>query len=395
MDRKSCKKIIRYIFIVFIISLVCVTGVYFVIRYIVDANVAQINELEGIYPELSEGMNQTSDYYNQLYEEMGIYLCIFGICVIVCVTLIMIYFNHRDLEALNDKYNEEFEDILALLENFSKGDFIFSDIFNKYSVSNDDVNNLNNENMYRISELCKYLSYYFSDLIERMKSEEESTKSLITDISHQLKTPLSALRVSYELSLTSSLTSTEREEFLANVEYEIEKLEIFLGELMNLSKLESHMIQIEQKPLGVKETITQAVSQVFMKAYEKNIEIQSDIEEDVMLMHDRKWTVEALANIIDNAVKYSYENTNIIVRTEKLVSNILIEIEDEGIGIKSKDIHNIYKRFYRGEEAEKMADDGVGVGLYLARRIIEEQGGTITAKRKHRQGTIFKITLPL
>lgn len=98
--------------------------------------------------------------------------------------------------------------------------------------------------------------------------------------------------------------------------------------------------------------------------------------------------------MLDNSVKYSGENTTVILRVVPLVRNVLIEIEDEGIGIKAEEFSKIYQRFYRGKEAEKVAKEGAGVGLYLTRMILERQGGTISAKRKTAQGTIFKITLP-
>jgi len=101
-----------------------------------------------------------------------------------------------------------------------------------------------------------------------------------------------------------------------------------------------------------------------------------------------------LANILENAVKYSEPTTAVNVRTSHLPSSVLIEIEDEGIGIREDELHHIFKRFYRGSNAKKLAQEGAGVGLYLARNIMEQQGGTIFAKRNPGRGTIFRITLP-
>ncbi|MBO5070607.1 MAG: HAMP domain-containing histidine kinase [Roseburia sp.] len=252
-----------------------------------------------------------------------------------------------------------------------------------------------NEHWVRVRELLRELAYYFSDIKERLVEEENSTKALITDISHQLKTPLASLRMSHELTEAENLTESERREFAEKETQEIEKLEMLLEELVNLSRLENHMIQIKPEPLGIKQTITEAVNQIFMKAHVKNIEIQVKLENDVMIRHDRKWTVEALANVLDNAVKYSEPQTCIGIRVSPLPSNLLIEIEDEGIGISEEDLHRIFKRFYRGKLASGYAREGAGVGLYLARSILEQQGGSIIAKRKMERGTIFKITLPL
>ena len=119
------------------------------------------------------------------------------------------------------------------------------------------------------------------------------------------------------------------------------------------------------------------------------------MDEDQRVCHDAGWTEEAVANVLDNAVKYSGEHTVISVRVTELVRNALIEIEDEGIGIRTEELTRIYQRFYRGKEAEQITKEGAGVGLYLTRMILERQGGTISAKRKKGRGTVFRITLPL
>lgn len=145
---------------------------------------------------------------------------------------------------------------------------------------------------------------------------------------------------------------------------------------------------------SLKKTIAGAVSQVYVKARNKEIEIQADIDGDLVIRHDAKWTEEAIVNILDNAVKYSKEHTVVTVRAKPLIRNVLIEIEDEGIGIRKTELPKIYQRFYRGNDAAKMAKDGAGVGLYLARMILERQGGTISAKPKTGGGMIFRVTLP-
>lgn len=112
-------------------------------------------------------------------------------------------------------------------------------------------------------------------------------------------------------------------------------------------------------------------------------------------LHDHKWTVEALANVLENAVKYSPGQTTVSILVSCLVNHVLIQVEDEGIGIPEGELHEVFKRFYRGSNARDVVKEGAGVGLYLARNIIEQQGGSIVAKRKNGSGTIFQIMLPL
>lgn len=250
------------------------------------------------------------------------------------------------------------------------------------------------EEWMKVWESLRELGVYFEGLKDKLGEEEKNTKILVTDISHQLKTPLASLRMCYELVSGDQLTAKEHQEFLEQEGREIEKLETLLKELVNLSRLEAHMIQLKPVPASLKQTLSGAVSQVYTKARNKDIEIQADIDRDFMICHDAKWTEEAFVNILDNAVKYSGEHTTVTVRAKPLIRNVMIEIEDEGIGIRRNELTKIYQRFYRGEDAAKLAKDGAGVGLYLARMILERQGGTISAKQKPERGTVFRVTLP-
>ena len=251
----------------------------------------------------------------------------------------------------------------------------------------------NSEEWMKVWESLRELGVYFEGLKVRLKEEEKNTKTLVTDISHQLKTPLASLRMCHELAAGDQLTVEEQREFREQEGREIEKLTTLLRELVNLSRLEIHMVQLSPVPASLKKTISGAVSQVYMKARNKDIEIQADIDGDLMICHDEKWTEEALVNILDNAVKYSGEHTTVTVRAKPVVRNVLIEVEDEGIGIKKEEMQKVYQRFYRGNDAAKMAKDGAGVGLYLARMILERQGGTISARQKTGGGTVFRVTL--
>lgn len=288
---------------------------------------------------------------------------------------------HRRRKGLGS--DETYSEVCECLEQFRRGNFRQPIEYDDRSV----------ERM-KLWENLRELGIYFEGLKERLREEEESTKALITDISHQLKTPLASLRMSYELVIGDHVTQEEREEFQRQEAKEIEKLEMLLAELVNLSRLEKRMIQIKPVPASLKDTIADAVSQVYMKARKKEIEIQVKMDGDMEICHDRKWTAEAIVNVLDNAVKYSGRNTTVTVRVQPLVNYVLIEVEDEGFGISTEELVKIYQRFYRGDEAKEKVKEGSGVGLYLARMILEQQGGTISAKRRPKQGTVFKITLP-
>lgn len=230
---------------------------------------------------------------------------------------------------------------------------------------------------------------------EKLRREEQDTKALITDISHQLKTPLAALKMSLELKKSTELTEEEKDELTAREEEETAKLEGLLDSFVHLSRLEADMIRLIPQKDSIKKTLTQSVSSIYMKAFKKNIDISMEEFEDCPIVHDSKWTGEAFVNILDNAVKYSGEDTQITIKVARLYSYIMIEFEDEGMGIPSEETHRIFQRFYRGAQAKLAEEEGSGVGLYLARRILEEQGGTIAVKKGIRGGSNFIVTLPL
>lgn len=114
-----------------------------------------------------------------------------------------------------------------------------------------------------------------------------------------------------------------------------------------------------------------------------------------MIFADRKWMIEAISNILENAIKYAPKQTTITIRGSILPSYALIEVLDEGEGIPPEEINLIYRRFYRGKRATVLENEGSGVGLYLARKIIEEQGGVLLVKNRQPQGANFQVTVPL
>ncbi len=306
-----------------------------------------------------------------------------GICIGTVWTVILGCLERKNRAGVRDKLWKLYE----RLEQFREGRF---EGIPDYEADAGDYP----EEWMKVWESLRELGVYFEGLKERLKEEENSTKAMITDISHQLKTPLASLRMCHELAVGDRQTKEEREEFQEREEREIEKLENLLKELVNLSRLETHMIQLKPRAGSIKKTIAAAVSQIYMKAKDKDIRIQADMGEDQEICHDPGWTEEALVNVFDNAVKYSGEHTVVTIRVKPLITYVMIEIEDEGIGIRKDELQKIYQRFYRGRDAAKISEEGAGVGLYLARMILERQGGSISAKQKRGNGTVFRITLP-
>lgn len=235
---------------------------------------------------------------------------------------------------------------------------------------------------------------------ERLVAEKEATKSLVTDISHQLKTPVAGLKTCFEILMQEDLSEEEQVEFREQCRRQLQGLEAMTSALVNISRMETGMIQIKKEPADILETLIAAINRVYLKAEEKQISIEFQEEEDfgsLEILHDVKWVCEALINILENAIKYSQSHTVISIRMIKCIGFLRIEIQDQGIGIPKGEYHKIFKRFYRGNAKEVAQTQGSGVGLYLTREILGEHGGSVTvSSRCHggEQGSTFVVQLP-
>lgn len=290
----------------------------------------------------------------------------------------------RMREAVRRK-EQEFEQFGSVIEQFYTG---------HYQVAYREEEGMKSRLFSRLNSLGKRLEVQE----KKIQDEKETTKSLVTDISHQLKTPVASLKMCLELLAEEDLSKEEQKEFLGQAVGQTQRLESLTKALINISRMETGMISVKKIQAPIMDTIAQAVSSVYVKAQEKNIEIEvvknSDEAADMVIPHDPHWTREAIANILENAVKYSGRDTCIQIRMMKRTSFLRIEIEDQGIGIDSRDYTKIFQRFYRGTAPQVKEADGSGVGLYLTRSILEAQGGSVSVSAG-KQGSIFIIHLGL
>ena len=248
-------------------------------------------------------------------------------------------------------------------------------------------------------EALERLDSHTQNVLRKAQDEKEKTKEMVTDISHQLKTPIAALKSCFEVLESETLTQKERREFEKRMEKQLQNLEQLSAVLVNISRMEAGLIDISLKNGKIFETILAAVNGIWEKADAKAIEIEMDICEEIEnleIMHDSKWLKEAILNILENAVKYSEPNTNIVIMVKKWVNFLRIEIADEGVGIPKKEYHKIFQRFYRGENEYVQKEEGSGVGLYLTRKIVDAHKGMVFVERKEKKqrGSVFVIQLP-
>ncbi len=222
--------------------------------------------------------------------------------------------------------------------------------------------------------------------------DKETIQSLVSDISHQVKTPIANIRMFTDILKKHSLPEEQREEFLETMEGQIGKLDFLIQSLIKMSRLETgtFTLHVEEKRLA--DTIARAMSTVWMKAEEKEIQISADCDGSVTVRHDPKWTAEALGNILDNAVKYTPPGGSISVTVRPWQFYTRVDIADTGMGIPEEHYNDIFQRFYRAQEAA--GQEGVGLGLYLANGIIIRQNGYISVKSRMGEGTTFSVYLP-
>ena len=227
----------------------------------------------------------------------------------------------------------------------------------------------------------------------KVEEERQELQTLVSDISHQVKTPVSNLKMVTDTLLTRPVTEAERIDFIKGVRSQTDKLDFLFQALVKTSRLETGVIRLEKKPGRIYDTVAQAMSGIVYAAEKKQIGVSVDCPENLTVAHDSKWTAEALFNLLDNAVKYTPVGGKITVSVEEWEMYAEIKVADTGKGISESNQAAIFRRFYREEEVHDQP--GVGIGLYLAREIITQQSGYIKVVSELGNGSAFYIMLPL
>lgn len=244
-----------------------------------------------------------------------------------------------------------------------------------------------NEKLHRVNHILERKEL-------EMRQNRELMKELISDISHQTKTPVANQKIYLEL-LKSRPLPDDAGEFVEKLEHQTDKLEFLFESMVKMSRLETGVIQIRKEEWDLMETIGRAVSSVVPAAEKKRIRLSVETDgvlRRVLLAHDRKWTEEAVYNLLDNGVKYTPEGGSVSVRVVKSEIFTEIHVRDTGKGIPVERQAQIFTRFYR--EPEVYDQDGVGIGLYLTRKIAALQNGYVEVHSRPGKGADFCIYLP-
>ena len=223
-----------------------------------------------------------------------------------------------------------------------------------------------------------------------LEDEKNQIKSLISDISHQIKTPVSAAKTFSELLSDDELSKEERNEYISILQEALNKLTFLTDSLIKMSRLESGIIHLKPEKVIINDIILQSVKAVYAKAKEKNITIYFDNRQEYKINLDFNWTAEAITNVLDNAVKYTQSGGRVDIRILDYPSYLRLDITDNGYGISKEEQAKIFSRFYRGVNSSGV--EGVGIGLYLTREIISRQNGYIKVN-SNAEGSTFSLFL--
>ena len=238
------------------------------------------------------------------------------------------------------------------------------------------------------------LMQYFDIMSEgkrQSQQDKQVIQSLVSDISHQVKTPIANIKMFTNILQQHQLPPEKQAEFLRTMEGQIDKLDFLMQSLIKMSRLETGTFVLHPQEGRLADTIALAMSAVWAKAEAKEISLSADCDSSICVQHDPKWTAEALGNILDNAIKYTPPGGSVTISVRPWQFYTRVDIADTGIGIAEEHYNDIFQRFYR--DPQVASQEGVGLGLYLANGIITRQKGYISVKSQVGKGTTFSVYL--
>jgi len=264
-----------------------------------------------------------------------------------------------------------------------------------HTASNIDHENLNTQiSTHHKEPEVQQLVHAFNAMVRRLNQSFEQMRKFNADVAHELRTPLSVLRGENEIALQSPNLQEETRNLLASNLEELERLTHLVNELLTLLEAEAGSKVLVKERVNLKLLVEDLVEQMRLPASDREVELEVLDSADAFLEGDRIWLRRAFLNIIDNAIKYSVDGGRIEVGIQTQNGRILLGIRDDGIGIAKEDLPHIFDRLYRADPARSRAGGGTGLGLSLAKWVIEAHSGKIRVSSKPHQGSYFEIQLP-
>lgn len=226
--------------------------------------------------------------------------------------------------------------------------------------------------------------------VELLKNEKIFLSNIISDISHQLRTPMTSLMVLNDLLHNEDLAKDKNEEFLLRTKVQLERMEWLVKSMLKLAKVDAGVIDFKKEEKSISELVSRAIEPMRIPMDIKNQSLIIEGDSNAKFTGDMEWTIEALVNIIKNCVEHTGDNGTLKITFEENSIMSRISIIDNGEGISKKDLPHIFKRFYRGKSSSKT--DSVGIGLAMAKSIVESQNGIISVESEICKGTKFDVS---
>lgn len=305
---------------------------------------------------------------NQMKTNLKLNILIIVLFSILWMTIIVLYLRKRDKKIkqitnyINQIKNKKYD--LNIEEN-----------------TEDELSNLKNE-LYKITIMLKEES-------EISKKDKENLKISVEDISHQLKTPLTSITIMLDnLKDNPNMEEKTKQKFIFEISKQVEWINWLVISMLKLSKLDANVVQFYDEKINLNKFIGEIIKNLEIPIEVKNQKIVIDGDENVSFIGDYKWQQEAITNIIKNCIEHNVNNGTIYINYEENSLFTKITIRDEGEGISKEDLKHIFERFYKGKNS---SENSVGIGLALAKNIIEKNNGMINCKSELDKGTEFVI----
>ena len=305
---------------------------------------------------------------NQEQEIMIINVVSIGVSVILLLIIVNIYYHSR---------NQKIQEIIKYIEAINNKNYDLKIAEN----TEDDLSNFRNE-LYKIAIMLK-------EQASQSINDKKALQTSLEDISHQLKTPLTSISIMLDnIRENPNMDEHTRQEFIYEISRQINWINWLVISLLKLSKLDSNTAVFVQKEIKVEDLINNVVKNLAIPIDIKQQNVIVNGSSDVMFVGDYNWQLEELTNIVKNCIEHTVENKNIYINWEENNFYTKIAIKDEGVGIDKKDVKHIFERFYKGKNS---SENSVGIGLALAKSIIEKDNGYIICSSELGRGTTFEI----
>ena len=340
-----------------------------------EKEVAEILNNKTEYTDNSEFLNKYGIYPEKdwvSYNNQGSYKYVIlsiSVCIAFGLAFAVMFLGYLKIQ------KKQTMDIAKRIERINLGDYSLQIDRN----SEDELSLLDNQ-IYRTA-------VKFREQAENSNKDKENLQKSLSDISHQLKTPLTSIIVMVDNILDDDDMPLEiRREFLNDIKHNTNTISFLVQSLLKLSKLDAEAVKFRYEQVGVKSIVDECIKNTAVMAEILGVRLETDCN-DIILNCDKKWLCEAVTNIIKNCIEHSH-NGNIKITAEQNKLYTKISIKDNGSGIDKEDLPHIFERFYKGKNS---SDDSVGIGLSLAKTIIEKQGGYISVSSELNKGSEFVI----